>query len=69
MTLTERALKLRYDAGRAMGAPSAFLLPPHVRQLIEDQTALLADLAATIEGKTQNVELTGHCRREEKPNE
>jgi hypothetical protein len=48
MNLSERALKLKYDTFAALNAPMAKILPGPVVRIIEEQAAILAELAEAV---------------------
>lgn len=48
MNLSERALKLKFDTAAALNAPMAKMLPGPVVRIIEEQAAILAELAEAV---------------------
>lgn len=48
MNLSERALKLKYDTAAALNSPMAKMLPGPVVHIIEEQAAILAELAEAV---------------------
>lgn len=48
LTLTERALKFKYDTQRALAQPQARMIPETVRQLLNEQAVLIAEIAKAI---------------------
>lgn len=46
--LSERALRLKYDTAAALNAPMARLLPGPVVKIIEEQAAIIAEMAEAL---------------------